>query len=220
MTTAMHHPVTSFDQVVRFKLSRTAYDGLVESLGDNSHVRLTYDGEILEIMSPGPLHEIVSRVVSGLLELVSLEWEIDITDLGSTRFKPPGNQEFEPDGAWYLDMETRVKDRKNIDLAIDPPPNLLLETDITTSSSDKLRFFAAIRVPEVWLYTLDGFAAKALEHGEYVPISVSRAITGLPIAEITKRVEDEAARSKSNALMLRREWQQWLREHKYLHDNP
>jgi Uma2 family endonuclease len=208
----------SFDQVIRLKVSRDAYDALVENLGDDAHVRLTYDGETLEIMSPSPLHEIVSRLVAVLLDLVSLEWELDISDLGSTRFKPPGEGEFEADGAWYLSMKTQVRNRKKIDLAVDAPPDLLLETDISTSSTDKLKIFAMMGVPEVWLFNLEGFQAKALENGEYVPIELSRTIAGLPIAEIATRIENEAVREKSDMYTFRREWQLWLREHKHLHD--
>lgn len=218
-TTTPVHPFTTYDQVVRFKVSRTAYDALVESLGDDGHVRLTYDGEILEIMSPGPLHEIVSRVVAGLLELVSLEWEIDITDLGSTLFKPVGGKEFMADGSWYIDMKTKVRDRSTIDLAHDAPPDIVLETDITTSSADKLKMFAEMGVPEVWFYDLDGFTAKALEDGEYVLIATSRTITGLPIAQVAKRLDDEAGQPKSDMYAFRRAWQEWLREHRHLHDN-
>ena len=92
----------------------------------------------------------------------------------------------------------------------------MLETDITTNSSDKFAIFAGIRVREIWLYNLGGFTAKALENGAYVPISASRVILGLPIAEISKRLEDEAGRS--NMLTFRRQWQQWLRAHKHLHE--
>ncbi len=217
MTTAVTPQASSFDQVIRLKLSRAAYDTLVDSLGDDGHVRLTYDGEVLEIMSPSPLHEIISRVVAELLYSVKLEWGLDITDLGSTRFKPVGGAEFEADGAWYLDMKTKVRDRRHIDLAIDAPPDILLETDISTNSSDKLRIFAGMRVPEVWLYNLDGLTARALEGGKYEPISVSRAIAGLPIAEIAKQLEDEANHPQFESLASRRNWQQWLREHKRLH---
>ncbi len=217
MATTIIPQATSFDQVIHLKVSRSAYDRLVENLGDDAHVRLSYDGETLEIMSPSPLHEIVSRLVAVLLDLVSLEWELDISDLGSTRFKPPGGSEFEADGAWYLSMKTQVRNRKNIDLAVDAPPDILLETDISTSSSDKLKIFATMRVPEVWLYDLDGFRAKALENGEYVPIETSRIIAGLPIAEIAKRIENEAGLEKSDMYAFRRDWQRWLREHKNLH---
>jgi Uma2 family endonuclease len=209
---------TAFDQVIHLRVSRDAYDALVENLGDGAHVRLTYDGETLEIVSPSLLHEIVSRLVAVLLDLVSLEWGLDISDLGSTRFKPPGEAEFEADGAWYLSMKTQVRNRKNIDLTVDAPPDLLLETDISTSSSDKLEIFATMRVPEVWLFNLEGFQAKALENGEYVPIEMSRTIAGLPISEIARRIEGEAVREKSDMYTFRREWQHWLREHKHLHD--
>jgi Uma2 family endonuclease len=154
-----------------------------------------------------------------MLGLVSDEWDMDITDLGSMTFKPLVGPEFMPDGTWYINMESKVNDRSTIDRSTTPPPDILLETDITTNSTDKLKTFAEMRVPEVWIYNLHGFSAKALEHDQYVPIETSRAIAGLPIAEIAKRLEDEAGRPKSNMLTFRRAWRQWLRAHRHLHDN-
>jgi Uma2 family endonuclease len=210
---------TSFDQVIRLKVPRVAYDALAGSLGDDGHVRLTYDGEVLEIMSPSPIHEIISRVVAEIVSSIKLEWKINITDLGSTRFKPIGGVEFEADGAWYIDMKTKVRDRMNIDLTVDAPPDILLETDITTKSSDKFNIFGNMGVPEVWLYDLSGFSARTLENGKYTPISVSRVIAGLPIPELAKRINDEAGRSESDSLAFLESWHQWLREHKNLHDD-
>lgn len=205
----------ALDQVVRLKVSWALYESLVQALGDDSHVRLTYDGEILEIMSPGTPHEILVRLVATMLDAVSTEWQLDITDLGSATFKaqPRG---FEADGTYYLDAAQRIRDVDKIDLTIDPPPDLLLEVDITKDSSDKLVTFATLGVPEVWRYNLDGFVAFAFVQHEYVPISVSRIISGLPIEEIARRLVDKQGRS--NMLTFRLAWQQWLRDHRHLHD--
>jgi Uma2 family endonuclease len=37
-------------------------------------------------------------------------------------------------------------------LSVDPPPDLAVEIEITTSSIDKLDIYASLGVPEVWLY--------------------------------------------------------------------
>jgi hypothetical protein len=78
---------TEFDQVVRLKVPWTVYEALVASLGDDSHVHLTYDGEMLEIASPGSLHEFLANLVSEMLSILSLEWQISLTNLGSATFK-------------------------------------------------------------------------------------------------------------------------------------
>jgi Uma2 family endonuclease len=215
MTTTAIQTTTKIDQVVRLKVSWAAYGALAESLGDDSHVRLTYDGEILEIMSPGSLHEILVRLVATMLADVAMEWTLDLSDLGSTRFKTESG-EFEADGTYYLDVERRIRDRENMDLSVDPPPDLLVEIDITTDSSDKLAIFAGIGVPEVWRYNLHGFAAFAFLQDQYVPITVSRFIKGLALNEIARRLDDKADRS--NMLAFRLAWRQWLQENRHLHD--
>jgi len=217
MTTTALQSRTQLDEVVHLKVSWSPYEALVESLGDDSHVRLTYDGAVLEIMSPGTPHEILARLVATMLDAVSTEWALDITDVGTATFKsePRG---FEADGTYYLDAAQRVRDLNHIDLAIDTPPDLLLEIGITTDSSDKLATFASVGIPELWRYNLDGFAGFALDEGAYGPITFSRVIAGLPIAEIAKRLDDKNGRS--NMLTFRRTWRRWLQENIHLHNPP
>ncbi|MGV2390408.1 MAG UNVERIFIED_CONTAM: Uma2 family endonuclease [Microcystis novacekii LVE1205-3] len=39
-----------------------------------------------------------------------------------------------------------------IDFATDPPPDLVVEVDITSTDLDKNRLYAALGVPELWRY--------------------------------------------------------------------
>jgi Uma2 family endonuclease len=60
------------------------------------------------------------------------------------------------DESFYLTNEPAVREREEIDL--DPPPDLMLEVDITRSSRARMGVYAAMRVPEVWRF--DGEAVS------------------------------------------------------------
>lgn len=46
-----------------------------------------------------------------------------------------------------------MRGKQTIDLATDPPPDLVVEIDLTPPSLDKLPIYAALGIPEVWRYT-------------------------------------------------------------------
>ena len=55
-----------------------------------------------------------------------------------------------------------------MDLRVDPPPDLVLEVDITRSSIPKLPIYAALGVPEAWLCKLESLEVLRLDaQGEY-----------------------------------------------------
>lgn len=207
----------SDDQLVRLKVSWSAYEALVEALDDNSHAQLTYDGTILEIMSPGSTHEFLANLISDMLAILRLEWSVALTNLGSATFKtePRG---FEADTTYYLNAKGRVRDISKIDLAIDPPPDLLIEIDIASSSRNRFVTYASIGVPEVWRYDPDGFSISALVRGQYVRIDQSGVIAGLPASAIAKRLE-KSAEAQDDILTFLGEWQQWLRDNRHLHES-
>jgi Uma2 family endonuclease len=74
----------------------------------------------------------------------------------------------EPDGCFYLQHvdEMRAKDR--IDLRVDPPPDLVIEVDITHASLPKLPLFGQFGVAEVWRYDGERLDMLELEGGRYV----------------------------------------------------
>ncbi len=57
------------DNIVQLKVSWSVYNALVDELGDDSHTRLTYDGETLEIMSPGSKHELIANIISDMIAI-------------------------------------------------------------------------------------------------------------------------------------------------------
>jgi Uma2 family endonuclease len=60
----------------------------------------------------------------------------------------------EPDKCFYFgENAERVCGKREIILPDDPPPDLVVEVDLTASSIERLPIFAALGVPEVWRLT-------------------------------------------------------------------
>jgi len=104
-------------------------------------------------MSPTAEHEELNRTVARFLEAVAAALDLDIRSLGSTTFKRKDvTRGFEPDSCFYLQNAAAIKGKTRLDLNIDPPPDLVIEIDITSGSLNKLPIYAALGVPEIWRY--------------------------------------------------------------------
>ena len=107
--------------------------------------------------------------------------------------------------------EADVRDKEKIDLRIDPPPDLIIEVDITHSSMDRLSIYAALRVPEIWRLDAQGLTFLTLNpNGEYVPAAVAKAFS-LPItpADLMPFVQ---MRGKVELNEIIRQFRAWIRD--------
>jgi len=124
----------------------------------HDRLRMTYlDGD-LTIMSPRYCHDNGSRRIFMLVIAVATAWRIRFLAAGTTTLRRKGRARLkgagkEPDDGFYLgDDVARIKGKDDLDLAVDPPPNLAIEVDNTGDSEAALPAHARIRVPEVWIY--------------------------------------------------------------------
>lgn len=131
--------------------------------------RFFYERGALEILSPSAEHDMTSRIVATLIELLAEEADTDVESSGSTTFKREDlARGFEPDECFYFGGNaSRVRDtvagKGNIELdAGDPAPDLVVEVYITSPSFDKLSIYARLGVHEVWRYaeTPDGWRSS------------------------------------------------------------
>jgi Uma2 family endonuclease len=99
--------------------------------------------------------------------------------------RPDADRGFEADSCFYIQNLARVKGHAEIDLRVDPPPDLVIEIDITTSSLDKLSIFATLRVPEVWRYHDTHLRIFHLVQGGLVERQESAALPGVTAEVIT-----------------------------------
>ena len=91
----------------------------------------------------------------------------------------------EPDECFYIENEAKVRGKDNLDMSVDPPPDLAVEIDISRDSRRRLSIYAALGVPEVWCF--DGTALTVYvrqTNGEYEAVAVSPHFPSIPLAEI------------------------------------
>ncbi len=147
--------------------------------------RITFDEGVLELMSPLRQHENIGRLIGRLVETWTEVLEIEIQSVASTTFKRKDLQKaFEADESYYIEHAEQIRPKEEIDLTIDPPPDLVIEVEITSSAIHKLRLFAAMGVPEVWRHDGERLQMYSLRANQYEPISSSRGLPGLTAAAI------------------------------------
>ncbi len=182
MTAVLSPPKTTNDAVVTLPgISWETYESLLADLSDRSVPHLTYDRGTLTIMSPTAEHEEYNRAIARLVEVLAEEFGIELRDLGSTTFRRKEERRgFEPDACFYIQNERLVRGKKRLDLSVDPPPDLIIEIDITSPSLDRFPIFAQFGVPEVWRFDGERLEIFRLSEGEYVRGEKSEA---LPFAD-------------------------------------
>jgi Uma2 family endonuclease len=170
------------------------YERLLRDHANRSVPHFTFDQGTLEIMSPLPAHERLNRLVQLLLPVVAEATDSDLYSLGSTTFKREDLQRgFEGDSCFYVQNEARVRGKERIELPADPPPDLVLEVDITHSALDKLAVYLAIGVPEVWRFSDGRLEMLLREDDRYVQQPASHAFPVIRSAELSTLLEEGRA---------------------------
>jgi Uma2 family endonuclease len=207
------HIAINVEQLVLLRNIRwKTYQRLLTDLAETSHVRVCYDHGDLELMSPQLNHEIFRSSIGGLVQIIALELELNIAEAGSTTLKLKKSQRgAEPDTSFYIEHEALVRGKERIDLRKDPPPEIVFEVDITSSSMDKFAIYASFAVPEFWRYEGGEVRIYWLREGSYRAAAHSLAFSWLTAEKITEYLNRCIEIGQSAAL---REFSAWLRAEK------
>ena len=193
-------------------VSWETYEGLLADHRDSSAPRFAYDRGTLEIMSPLPEHEEINRALASLVENVAVEWRMSFRNLGSTTFRREDlGRGFEPDSCFYLQNAERIRGKARIDLTLDPPPDLVIEIDITHRTLDKLPIYAALGVPEVWRCDGSRLAIMILEGGAYQEREESLALQRVSAAALSKLLRESREMDPPDWILHVRDWARGLR---------
>jgi Uma2 family endonuclease len=147
--------------------------------------RMTYDRGVLELMTPRRQHEQLGCLIGRMVETFSEVRGIEILSCASTTFKRMDlDRAFEPDESYYIAHADEIRLKDEVDLLLDPPPDLVIEVEITSSAIAKLKLFAAMGVPEVWRHDGTRLTMLARSGDGYEPIASSIGLPGLTAATI------------------------------------
>lgn len=194
-------------RVTLHNVSWETYERLLADLRDSSAPRLTYDRGTLEIMSPSSEHERYNRTAAQIVEELAVEMDVHIDSLGSTTFRREDlDRGFEPDSCFYIGNAAGVRGKKRVDLSTDPPPDLVIEIDITSPSLDKLPLFAKAGVPEVWRFDGSRLAIYELSGGAYLERDASVAFPAVTAAAVTAFIKDSETMDRPEWVRRLRAW--------------
>jgi Uma2 family endonuclease len=116
------------------------YEKLLESRQDKAAIKIYFDAETQEIriMAPLPGHgkksDTLSDLVKALLRYQGQDWD-SFDPITLKRFEQAG---LEPDACFYIQNRQAILGKERIDLETDPPPDLALEIDLTSSTKPKI----------------------------------------------------------------------------------
>ncbi|MEM8641000.1 MAG: Uma2 family endonuclease [Cyanobacteria bacterium P01_G01_bin.54] len=171
---------TGEQRVVFRGLSWQAYLTILDALPPARGSRLTYDDGTLEITVPLEDHEFAGRLIERFIIVLVELLGLPLKTMGSTTLLYPGLRKgAEPDNAYYFQNQPLVKGR-NVDFANDPPPDLVVEVDITHTDIAKNQFYASLGVPEFWRFDGQVWRIYVLEVGVYVEVEQSPTFPGVP----------------------------------------
>lgn len=199
-------------RIVLREVSWETYERLLADHEDRRVPRFAYDRGMLEVLMPSPEHENIAYFIALLVAVVAEEMNVNAYGLGSTTFRREDLERgFEPYACFYVENEERVRGKKRLDLTVDPPPDLVIEVDITSPSLSKFPIYARLGVPEVWRYDGERVAIFELRGVEgYAEVSRSVALPPLTGAVIAGFVERSASLGSAEWM---REVRRWAREH-------
>ena len=185
-TTAPPEPTTGDEAAEqRFLIEFLSWEGylrLLKAFGDRGP-RVSYLDGMVELMSPGPIHEQYGHVLGTMVTILTVELNIPCKSQGSTTIRRRARKRgLEADRCFYLESLPllRVPDLEK--LKPFPRPDLAIEVEITAPLLPKLEIYAGLGVPEVWRHDRDGLTILLLgPDGRYAESPTSRAFPFLPL---------------------------------------
>jgi Uma2 family endonuclease len=127
------------------------YEAMLRIVGERS-IRVTYDQGTMELFVASFGHNSDAYLLGRMVDMLTEELEINMEGGGTTTHKRQDlDKGAEPDKCYWLrDNARRVRGKRSLDFNVDPVPDLIIEVNVTRSSLDRIKIFAAMGVPEVW----------------------------------------------------------------------
>ncbi|HEX3149862.1 MAG TPA: Uma2 family endonuclease [Gemmataceae bacterium] len=187
------------------------YVAFTETLNANPGLRTTYDRGSLELMSTSNLHEWLKTRLARFLEIIAEELGVAIQPGGNTTFRSEElDRGFEPDACFWIATEARMR----VPVAAwepsrDPPPDLIVEVEVTRSALNRMSVFAAYGVPEVWRFDGSLLHIHRLRDNEaYEKVAASPTFPSISVSAIARFLTPDA---QIDYLTVLRQFREWVR---------
>jgi Uma2 family endonuclease len=171
--------------VVRLPATWQNYQKLCQQRGDRSIPRIKYrSGEVL-LMSPMPKHGRDAHVIANAITTLLDHTEREYDAFTPVTMELPDESGIEPDYCFYIDHWQAVSGKERIDWETDPPPDIVLEIDVTSYSD--VNDYLPYRVPEIWLFRKNQLLVYQLQGTEYLRRTQSMYFPDINLQDVIGR---------------------------------
>ncbi|MBH8551527.1 Uma2 family endonuclease [Nostocaceae cyanobacterium CENA357] len=191
-------------------ISWQTFKTMLFEMGGERNSRLAYDNKIVEIMTPLMPHENSNRLIESYILVLCEEFGLEVKSTGSvTLTRDDLEKGGEPDSSYYIQNESLVRNKQNIDLAQDPPPDLVIEVEYSKSKIDKLSLYASMNIPEFWRYNGTVLRIYILLDNQYSEVELSPTFVPVPVKDMTQFLEESR---KIGQLAAKRAFRAWVKQ--------
>jgi len=178
----------------RFVMGDISWDACVtisDALDEHLGVRTIYDDGRLIFMGKSRRHEWLSDSLGHLVMGIASHLGIPCEPSGEATYRRlERNAGLEGDRTFHLRANAeRMRGGRNYDFAVDPPPDLAIEVEVSHPADDAINAWGRVGVPEVWRFDSASFTCsfwKLRDDGSYE--QTDRSI-GLPMLSPNDVVE-------------------------------
>jgi Uma2 family endonuclease len=202
-------PTSITQRVTLHGISWQTYQRLLVELGDQRSSRLAYVQGVLEITMPSDRHETYKKLLERMIETLTEELNLPAKSFGSTTLNRADLQRgAEPDSCYYIQHVGQIEGRQ-VDLTTDPPPDLVIEVDISSPSSRRIDVYRQLGVPEIWRYLGGSVQIYRLQDGEYAPCDLSPSFPLVSPAVVNQFLQQAETQDDTTFI---RAWRRWIQQ--------
>jgi Uma2 family endonuclease len=174
-------PLVALDDCVVLRhVSWDTYERLLADDEERRSPRISYDRGEMELVTPSMPHDEAAVAITMIVTIVAANLGIPIRSAATTTFRRKDMERgFEADASFYIQSEARIRRQREVDLLVDPPPDVVLELEMSRSAFDKLRLFAGMGIPEVWRCDGERVTIYLLSGERYREATTSAALPAL-----------------------------------------
>lgn len=187
MSTAVISPPVANEPVQHFVFEAVSYDQFVaitDAWGERPGLRVSYDGRRLEIMTTSMRHERWKRLLSRLIDALTLTLDIAMEGGGNTTFRNQFVEKgVEPDDCFWIQNVDGILGVDDWVAGTHPPPDLAVEIVVTRGVINRTEIYGQFGVQELWVY--DGANLSSLHRqsdGTYLEADHSLAFPFLDVS--------------------------------------
>jgi Uma2 family endonuclease len=189
------------------------YKAVVEAVGARPRLRITFDRGDMELMTISGRHDSYKHLLGLFFVILAEELNVDIKGFGACTLKGEDLEHgLEADEWFYTRHELQVRAKLDLDLRVDPPPDVAIEIEVSRKVVlSREDVYAAMRVPELWRFDGQSLTAHQLgADGKYQMLKRSPTFPNVPLEELVRFVQMATTMSETALIRLFRDW---VRQH-------